>query len=113
MTDALDLALLTRLYEALGEKPPEHAFYYPGGIYIVNPGLENEYYWPCERVDWNALHLLAEKTAQKHEDWNIAMSHYGRRCVLSIYMGDGKHTVSSGSQPADMLEAFRQAVGIA
>ena len=69
MTDQKAMALYTRLFEWLGEKPPKGYTYdagFGGYCRIFDAWCKPSYsFWPCEQVDWNAVHVLIEKTAKK------------------------------------------------
>ena len=126
MTDQEALRLYTRLFtEALGEKPPEgmayiaqfgcYRYQYPYGRDENGApiGHSHSEWWPTSRVDWNAIHLLIERSEQNRKDWFIYLDGVGKTYSISIRNGDDyRISAASGSQPADMLEAFMQAAGL-
>lgn len=56
MTDEQKLTLLTRLYEALGQKPPEgYQYVAEMGYWFTCDQHGRVRFWPAECVDWNSV----------------------------------------------------------
>jgi hypothetical protein len=127
MTHSEAMRLYTRLFtEWLGEKPPsgfgfneKHGCWVrynlgkaPGDFTHISVDV-----WPCERVDWNAIHLLIEKSVMA-KGWNIGLQSPAEgdsdwAIDIGTLDSDTQLGMAWGSQPADMLAAFKQAAGIA